>query len=274
MKKFKKIISVLTAAALFAGILPLQRVITKASAVTVPEGYEVARRVTLNFNTENKGWSGTNGTLGDNLTQVLSDGEGYITLHTPQGNGYNVELADGSDSTTAFTMKGNTKYSISFDAKLVSGGSGSLALAFGTKAAYSASLSKPVVKTWSSADMTSDIYTSYSFEWTTTETMAANTYSSGSNTNICDRIYFVANGSAGTYAIDNVVITEYRPKTEKTDVTLTFSESGKGYSATNGTLNNQLTQVINDTESYLALKTPNGDGYNFELPTATLQPPP
>lgn len=220
--------------------------------------------MTLNFNTENKGWSGTNGNLGDTLTQVLSDGEGYLTLKTPNGNGYNFELADGSDSATAFTMKGNTKYSITFDAKLVSGDKGTLALAFGTKAAYDPSLAKPIVKSWTAGDMSPDFYTPYSFEWTTTETMAANTYS-GTNTNICDRLYFVANGSAGEYAIDNVVITEYRPKTVKTNVTLTFSEDGKGYSDTNATPDDQLTQVISDSESYLDLKTPNGNGYNFEL---------
>ncbi len=265
MKKFKKVISILTAIALFVGVLPLQRATTTVSAVTVPENYEVARRVTLDFNTENKGWSGTNGNLSDTLTQVLSNGEGYLTLKTPNGNGYNFELADGSDSTTAFTMKSNTKYSITFDAKLVSGESGNLALAFGTKAAYDPNLAKPIAKSWTAGDMSRDSYTPYSFEWTTTETMAANTYNGGSNENICDRLYFVANGSVGEYAIDNVVITEYRPKTVKTDVTLTFSEDGKGYSATNGTLNDQLKQVISDSESYLDLKTPNGNGYNFEL---------
>lgn len=272
MKIIKKAVSVMTALGLLTGILPLTSSISTVSAVTVPEGYAVAEQVTLDFNTDNKGWSGTNGTLGTNLKQVASDtnaSDKHIVLHTPNGNGYNVELANGSTSTTAYTMSANTKYSVSFKVKVIEySGNGSIQLNFGSKAAYDPNVAKVGRKSWTGTSMNDGEWHECTYEWTTTSTMAANTYDTSlSKTNICDKLYFVANNGMGTFAIDDVVITKYVPSVPDKTVTLTFNNQGKGYSdcADNYDKGGTFAQSFDGDNGYITLGTPNGNGYNIEM---------
>ena len=63
------------------------------AAVATPDGYEIDEQITIDFNTDSKGWSGTNGTLGTHLTQVTDTDDSsnrYMQLYTPNGNGYNM----------------------------------------------------------------------------------------------------------------------------------------------------------------------------------------
>ncbi len=277
MKNFKRVLSVVTALSVmlvtfsFLGVMPI------ASAVSVPEGYEIDEQITLDFNTANKGWSDNSGTVGTHLVQTTDPDDNsnkYMMLHTSNGSGYNFELASGSDSTTAYKMVGSTKYSVEFKVKLVSSSNSDNALSinFGSKSAYDGNFDKPYMETFKASNMSTTEWTTLSYEFTTSATMAANTYNSGTTkTNICDRLYFVAHGgnAAASYYIDDVVITKYKVKSTAESATYitTFNTSGKGYSDythkydTSGIFGH----VIDGDNGYVRLGTKSGSGYNIEL---------
>lgn len=278
MRTFKRAISIITALAIlvmtfsFLGLMPV------SAAVTTPEGYEIAEQVKLDFNTDGKGWSGSNGTMGTHINQITdpdNSSNKYMYLYTPNGNGYNMELANSSTSTTAYEMTASTKYSIEFKVKVASytKAENQIAICFGTQAGYNANLGKPTMNTWTVNKLSTEAWTTVSYEWTTTETMLANTYdSSTSKTNLCNRIYLVANNgaSAAAYYIDDVVITKYRvipASTPKNQITyINFDTEGKGWSDTNGpSYLTQVTDTEDSTNKYMTLHTPNGDGYNMEI---------
>ncbi|MBQ3550465.1 MAG: leucine-rich repeat protein [Clostridia bacterium] len=278
MRTFKRAISIITALAIlvmtfsFLGLMPV------SAEVTAPEGYEIAEQIKIDFNTDGNGWSGTNGTKGTHIDQITDPDDSsnkYMYLYTPNGNGYNMELANSSTSTTAYEMTASTKYSIEFKVKVASytKAENQIAICFGTQAGYNANLAKPVMNTWTVDKLSTEAWTTVSYEWTTTETMLANTYaSSTSKTNLCNRIYLVANNgsSAAAYYIDDVVITKYREisaSTPKNQITyINFNTEGKGWSDTNGSSYlTQVTDTEDSTNKYMTLHTPNGDGYNMEL---------
>ncbi len=273
MKNFKKAVSLITALSVFVVMFAFLAAIpvSTASAVTTPDGYEIDEQITIDFNTEGKGWSGTNGGA-TTLAQITDGDNKYMQLSTPSSSGYNFELADGSNSTTAYVMEANTKYSITFKFKVVSyTGDARLTINFGTQAAYNGNLAKPTRMSWYAKNQTADTWIDASYEWTTTETMLANTYGSDPQyTNLCDRIYFVAqSGSGGSYYIDDVVITKYKKISNSTKNQITyinFDTEGKGWSDTNGpSYLNQVTDPADPTNKYMQLRTPNGDGYNMEI---------
>lgn len=275
MTNFKRVLSVVIAVTVMAMTFSFLGALPVVSVATVPDGYEIAEQVKLDFNTANKGWSGTNGTIGTHLTQVTDPNNSsnkYMKLYTSNGNGYNMELADGSNSTTAYKMEANTKYSIEFKIKVVSTSNkdNTISVNFGTKAGYDPNLDKPYMKQFNTPVLSTTEWTTLTYEFTTTDTMAANTYnSSTTKTNICDRLYLVAHGggSAATYYIDDVVITKYRVAGVKNQITyINFNTDGKGWSdKTNASYAKQVTDPDNSKNKYLTLGTPNGDGYNIEI---------
>ncbi len=271
MKNFKRVLSIVTALSVMLVTFSFLGVVSSVSAATVPEGYEIDEQITIDFNTANKGWSGTNGTIGTNLTQVTDGTNKYMKLYTNNGNGYNFELANGSNSTTAYKMVGSTKYSVQFKVKLVSSSNAdnTLSINFGTKAGYDPNLSKPYMKSFSASSLSTTEWTTLSYEFTTTATMAANTYDSTAKSNICDRLYFVAHGggAAASYYIDDVVITKYKVASPKNQITyIHFNTEGKGWSdKTNASYLKQVADPNNSANKYMELSTPNGEGYNMEL---------
>ncbi len=277
MNSLKRIISIITALSVIALTFACLGLMPVMAEVAAPEGYEIDEQVKIDFNTTNKGWSGTNGTVGTHVVQTTDPDDNsnkYMMLYTSNGNGYNFELADGSDSTTAYQMVGSTKYSVEFKVKLVSSSNSDnvLSINFGSKAAYDGNFDKPYMKTFKASNMSTTEWTTLSYEFTTSATMAANTYnSSTTKTNVCDRLYFVAHGggAAASYYIDDVVITKYKVATQKNQITyINFNNDGKGWSDTNGTIGTNLKQVTdpdNSANKYMTLYTHNGDGYNMEI---------
>ena len=239
---------------------------------TIPETVKVIDEVKLTFNNQGKGYSGYYGTYGTQIEQV--DGENstnkYMKLYVNDGYAYNFELADGDDSTTAYKMLGSTSYSVSIKFKVISNSNNNscINVNFGTQAPYDATLAKPYMKSFNIKDYNDGNWHTVNYEFTTTETMAANTYSNTDKTNICDRLYIVASGYCSFYVDEVTVqkITEEPTVLTKT-TTLTFNNTGKGWSGTNST-GSQLYQrddPDNANNKYMELSTPSSSGYNMEL---------
>ena len=246
--------------------------IISVSAATIPEGYEIAEQVTIDFNTEGKGWSDTNEKSSlDNLKQVTDPDDSankYMTLYTNNGDGYNMEIASGSDSSTAFTMKPSTKYNITFKYKALDSNQGSLTLYYGSVSEYVSSKPKfGPVKTWAASSANDGTWKTASFDFTTTDSMTYASYKGSGSTAICDNLYLVARDGINNWAIDDIIITSYKPATPKNQITyINFNNDGKGWSdKTNASYVSQVTDPNNSANKYLTLGTPNGDGYNIEL---------
>lgn len=279
MKILKRAISLFTALSIMSVMFTCLGIVPAVAAI--PDGYEVKEQITLTFNNSGKGWSGTNSIAngtGNELVQVDdpdNSSNKYMSLSTPNGSSYNMELADGDTSTTAYKMTANTTYNVKVRFKVVNAGNkGALTLVFGTQAAYNPSLAKPYIKTWSASEYDNGDWNTVSYDFTTTATMQANTYDTNTaKTNVCDRMYLIAKDSACEFYIDEVTITKYGPASTNTGdrkTTLTFNNSGTGWSGTNGT-SSQLSQINdpnNSANKYMSLSTPNGNGYNMELANA------
>lgn len=277
MRAFKRTISIITALAILAVTFSFLGLMPVSAEVTAPEGYEIAEQIKIDFNTDGKGWSDTNGpSYLKQVTDTEDSTNKYMTLSTPNGNGYNMELASGSDSTTAYEMVAGTKYSIEFKLKVIEVASTNcnLNFYFGTKSASSSNLAKVKMKAYNSASYNDGAWHTVSYSWTTTETMTDTSYKSSSTKgNICNRMYLVAadGSSAATWAIDDVVITKYKEITDdespKNQITyINFDTEGKGWSDTNGSSYlTQVTDTEDSTNKYMTLHTPNGDGYNMEI---------
>ncbi len=239
-------------------------------------GTTAADIVTLDFETENCGYSAYNGTWGtniDRITEVIPQTNSYMMLHTPNSNGYNMELASGPDSSTPYTLIANTKYKITYSYKNATGdAAGCIAGYVGSQSAWSGSLDKVSMSTMNIATDTEwhDVW----FSFTTPSSLESGNYNANcKNNNICDKLYLVVNGNTSTVFIDNVTITRYAADgvTVADTVVLDFETFGKGYSAYSGTWGthiDRITETVIPTNSYLMLHTPNGNGYNFELASA------
>lgn len=153
------------------------------------------------------GWSDTNGSS-TQFAQVADPDNSENLCIKLSGSGYNFELAANNlDTETPFVMVPKTKYTVVFKYKSVTTG-GTLNLYFGTQSAASGSLSK-YMKYTKNLTEESTTWQTASVTFTTTDTMAYNEYvTSGTNTNICDKFYFVHGGSGDVY-VDDVTVVNY-----------------------------------------------------------------
>ncbi len=237
----------------------------------------------INFNTEGKGWSDTNGAIGTHLTQAIhlnNTDNKYMKLYTPNGDGYNMELASGSNSNTAYILEPSTTYTLTFKFKPLDGDVGNLSLFYGSRSASGGGYSKYGAKAWNATTYTSSEWHTVSFTFTTTETMTYASYNGSGATNVCDRLYLVARGSQNTWGIDDVQIKKHvadadgdiyvdgiAPVPEDETYTITFNTNGKGYSDRTSKYDTYgiFNHVIDGDNGYVDLGTPNGNGYNIEL---------
>ncbi len=277
MTFLKKSLSWVLTLSLFLAMFTCLSVLVPTSvSAAAPDGQYPVERVKLTFNNTGKGWSDTNseGTQLYQRDDPDNAGNKYMELSSPSSSGYNMELADGDNSTTAYEMVGNTSYSVSFKFKIaeVTSSNSDININFGTQSAYSGSISKPYMMTYKSADYNDGEWHTVTYDFTTTETMEAGTYTNTSNTNICNRLYLVVTGASVWY-IDEVIILKYAPLPEtvytpEEEVKLTFNTTGKGWSDSYGA-GDYISQVAADDgtdNKYIQLSGPTSTGaYNFEL---------
>lgn len=111
----------------------------------VEAGYVIDEQITLTFNNAGKGWSSSNQSSGQ-LTQVddsAQSGNKYMQFTSTSNAGYNMELANGDVSNTAYILEPSTTYVVKYDLKVISTSTGAnVHVSTGTKAAYDPACSK------------------------------------------------------------------------------------------------------------------------------------
>lgn len=266
MKNTKKLLSFILSFALIFAALPICLPTATASAAT----YEKATTV-LDFETE-AGWSGSNGASLLSWMEDPDDSSNHVMRMSSYNNaGYNMELADGPKSTTAYQLKASTSYTISFEYKLVEGfaAGARIVLYIGTAAGHDPAQPKHALKQENLEGNTNyDSWNTVSYTFTTKANQYYNEYvTSSSYTNVVDKLYLVyAAGESNTtdrsyIYIDNVVIKNNDVQTKYTtyDFTNNTGISNLGYSGS------YTTDPHDSNEKVVKIKSTQNNGGTIEL---------
>ncbi len=272
MKIFKKALSITLALSVLLVTFSFLSAVTVSAVGTE---YVIDEQITLTFNNEGKGWSGSNQS-GGQLTQVddsTQNGNKYMKFTSTNDSGYNMELASGDNSNTAYILEPNTVYTVKYDLKVVSASTDAkVHVSTGTKAAYDPSCSKATFGSVSLADYNDGEWHTITKEFTTTETMLASSYASTAKNNYCDKLYIISSdGTDGaTIYLDNVVITKYKKATtsQTNSTTIDFNTTGKGWADTNLDSVEQVTDPNNASNKYLKLYNSSDNGKNIAIADA------
>ena len=269
MKIFKKALSITLALSVLLVTFSFLSAVTVSAVGTE---YVIDEQITLTFNNEGKGWSGSNQS-GGQLTQVddsTQNGNKYMKFTSTNNSGYNMELASGDNSNSAYILEPNTVYAVKYDLKVVSASTNAkVHVSTGTKAAYDPNCSKATFGSVSLADYNDGEWHTITKEFTTTETMLASSYASTAKNNYCDKLYIISSdGTDGaTVYVDNVVITKYKKATtsQTNSTTIDFNTTGKGWADTNLDSVEQVADPNNSNNKFLKLYCSDANGKNLAL---------
>lgn len=199
MKKLKKTLCFVFCVILI--VIPMQMIFTVTASADTSVTYTFTQG----------GMSGNNGNASI-VTDPGDTGNSCVRLYTPNGNGYNMELAASDTSTSSpYILKPATTYHLKYYYKVGEGSSNAnICVYLGSQAAYSSSKPKYNIHSKSFTATSADTqWLLDEFDFTTSANLKYNEYDSKStNTSVINRLYFVANGSACTVYVDNVTITE------------------------------------------------------------------
>ena len=211
MKNEKRLLSFILAFALVFVALPVC-LPTAASAATTQKAI-----TTIDFESTG-GWSGSNGSNYLSVVTDPNDDSNHVMKMTSTNNeGYNLEIANGSNSTSTYVLEPSTSYTVSFEYKPIGEYTENdrIAIYLGTAAGWTATtpkLIKAEIKFSKSANPGE--WNTLTATFTTTANQTHNEYiTSSSYTHVCNKLYIVyaagASGTGTTYNayVDNIVVT-------------------------------------------------------------------
>lgn len=211
MKNAKRLLSFILTFALVFVALPVC-LPTAASAATTQKAI-----TTIDFESTG-GWSGSNGSNYLSVVTDPNDDSNHVMKMTSINNGgYNLEIANGSNSTSAYVLEPSTSYTVSFEYKPIGEYTENdrIAIYLGTAAGWNATtpkLIKAEIKFSKSANPGE--WNTLTATFTTTANQTYNEYiTSSSYTHVCNKLYIVysagASGTDTTYNayVDNIVVT-------------------------------------------------------------------